>query len=48
VSHAFDRVWGVSYIVFLIMFFTETTFDFVEYASLFKLERTGELVREAL
>jgi len=47
-SHAFDRVWGVSYILFLIIFFTESTFNLVGYASLFKLERTGELVREAL
>jgi len=39
---------GVSYIFVLIIFFTESTFDLVEYAPLFKLEHTGKVVREAL
>ena len=36
------------YIVFSITFFTKSAFNLVEYAPLFKLERTGEFVREAL
>jgi len=36
-SYAFHRAWGISYIFFLIIFFTETAFDFVQYALLFEL-----------
>jgi len=36
-SYAFHRVWGVSYSLFLIIFFTETAFDIVQYAPLFEL-----------
>ena len=32
-SYAFHRVWGVSYVVFLITFFTETAFDFIQQAN---------------
>ena len=47
-SYALDRVGGFRDISFPVIFFTETAFDIFQYAPLFELKRTGELVREAL
>ena len=47
-SHTFHRVWEVTYVFFLIIFFTETAFSLIQYAPLLELKRARKLIREAL
>ena len=46
--YTFNRVRGFWNVSFLVVFFTQTAFDIVQYAPLYELLRTGELINEAL